>query len=190
MAVITLQPTDSFENWRQAINTNFQFFEDELNALLLTAAGPQGPPVPAYLGQHPGVGGPVASAPGHTGGIFHTLVPIRSWLTDPALRQWPRLLVAAYALVPVILLVLLQNTTDLVTLGWVYCLYIAPLWALVFWWLIRPGPIGWLQLGFAFAGRPVRVAGARRGAGRNQRHNHQQCAAQPHPHQQPHPHPV
>ena len=116
------------------------------------AAGPQtpqGPPVPAYLGQHPGVQGPVASAPGHTGGIFHTLVPIRSWLTDPALRQWPRLLVAVYALVPVILLVLLQNTTDLVTLGWVYCLYIAPLWALVFWWLIRPGPIGWLQLGFA-----------------------------------------
>jgi RsiW-degrading membrane proteinase PrsW (M82 family) len=112
------------------------------------AAGPQGPPVPAYLGQHPGAWTPAASAPGHTG-IFHTLVPIRSWLTDPALRQWPRLLVAVYALVPVILLVLLQNTTDLVTLGWVYCLYIAPLWALVFWWLIRPGPIGWLQLGFA-----------------------------------------
>ncbi len=116
------------------------------------AAGPQppqGPPVPAYLGQHPGMPGPVASPPGQTGGIFHTLVPIRSWLTDPTLRQWPRLLVAVYALVPVILLVLLQNTTNLETLGWVYCLYIAPLWALVFWWLIRPGPIGWLQLGFA-----------------------------------------
>ena len=116
------------------------------------AAGPQppqGPPVPGYLGQTPGLPGPATSPRGHTGGIFHTLVPIRSWLTDPALRQWPRLLVAVYALVPVILLVLLQNTTNLETLGWVYCLYIAPLWALVFWWLIRPGPIGWLQLGFA-----------------------------------------
>ena len=30
---------------------------------------------------------------------------------------------------------------DLVTLGWVYCLYVAPLWALVFWFLIRPGPL-------------------------------------------------
>jgi RsiW-degrading membrane proteinase PrsW (M82 family) len=83
------------------------------------------------------------------GSILHTLVPVKTWLTDPALRQWPRLLIAAYALAPVILLILLQNTTDLKTLGWVYCLYIAPLWALVFWWLIRPGPIGKLQLGIA-----------------------------------------
>jgi RsiW-degrading membrane proteinase PrsW (M82 family) len=81
------------------------------------------------------------------GSILHTLIPIKTWLTDPALRQWPRLLIAVYALAPVVLLILLQNTTDLKTLGWVYCLYIAPLWALVFWWLIRPGPIGKLHLG-------------------------------------------
>jgi RsiW-degrading membrane proteinase PrsW (M82 family) len=78
--------------------------------------------------------------------IFDILVPVRRWLTDPALRQRPRLLVAAYALAPVVLLILLQNTTDLKTLGWVYCLYVAPLWAIVFWWLIKPGQIGRLHL--------------------------------------------
>jgi RsiW-degrading membrane proteinase PrsW (M82 family) len=70
------------------------------------------------------------------------LVPIVSWIRDPAFRQWYRLLVAVYALVPVVMLVLLQHTTSLTTLGWVYCLYVAPLWALVFWFLIRPGHFG------------------------------------------------
>jgi RsiW-degrading membrane proteinase PrsW (M82 family) len=106
-------------------------------------AGPGGQP---FWGLPPGapvLGAPPGRATGaEAAGILHTLVPIRTWLTDPALRQWPRLVIAAYALAPVVLLILLQNTTDLKTLGWVYCLYIAPLWALVFWWLIRPGPIG------------------------------------------------
>jgi len=62
-------------------------------------------------------------------------------MTDPTLRQWPKLVVALYALAPVVLLIPLQNTSDLKTVGWLYSLYIAPLWAMVFWWLIRPGPI-------------------------------------------------
>jgi RsiW-degrading membrane proteinase PrsW (M82 family) len=110
--------------------------------------GPQ-PPMPGggapAPGTHPTPG--TGAGTNALGSIMHTLIPVKTWLTDPALRQWPRLLIAAYALAPVILLILLQNTTDLKTLGWVYCLYIAPLWALVFWWLIRPGPVGRLHLG-------------------------------------------
>ena len=79
-------------------------------------------------------------------GALRTLVPIGTWLRDPAMRQWPRLLVTAYALAPLVLLIVLQHNADLVTLGWVYCLYVAPLWALVFWFLIRPGPLTRLHL--------------------------------------------
>jgi RsiW-degrading membrane proteinase PrsW (M82 family) len=100
-----------------------------------------GPPFPGAL-----AGGPGPAEGLHAASVLHTLIPVRTWLTDPALRQWPRLMIAAYALAPVILLIVLQNTTDLKTIGWVYCLYIAPLWGLVFWWLIRPGPIGKLHL--------------------------------------------
>ena len=92
---------------------------------------------PAGAVPPPGRLGPGA----HTPGFFHTLVPIRTWLTDPTLRQWPKLVVALYALAPVVLLIPLQNTSDLKTVGWLYSLYIAPLWAMVFWWLIRPGPL-------------------------------------------------
>ncbi len=106
-----------------------------------------GAQMPGALPQPAGTQGP-ATRPS---GVLHTLIPVRTWLTDPTLRQWPKLLIAAYALAPVVLLVLLQNTTDLKTLGWVYCLYIAPLWALVFWWLIRPGPIRRLHLAIAVA---------------------------------------
>jgi len=79
-------------------------------------------------------------------GAVRILVPIGAWLRDPAMRQWPRLLVTAYALTPLVLLIVLQHNADLVTLGWVYCLYVAPLWALVFWFLIRPGPLERLHL--------------------------------------------
>ncbi len=79
-------------------------------------------------------------------GAARILLPMGAWLRDPAMRQWPRLLVTAYALTPLILLIVLQHNADLVTLGWVYCLYVAPLWALVFWFLIRPGPLSRLHL--------------------------------------------
>jgi RsiW-degrading membrane proteinase PrsW (M82 family) len=92
---------------------------------------------------------PPSGRPGpgdQTQGFLHTLIPIRTWLTDPTLRQWPKLMVALYALAPVVLLIPLQNTSDLKTVGWLYSLYIAPLWAMVFWWLIRPGPLHWRHL--------------------------------------------
>lgn len=106
----------------------------------------QAPPMPGAFAQ-PSVARGRASGTDATGAL-QILIPIRAWLTDPALRQWPKLAIAAYALLPVIAAVVLQNST-LTTIGWVYCLYIAPLWALVFWWLIRPGPIGKMHAGIA-----------------------------------------
>ncbi len=105
-------------------------------------------PQPAFAGAGPGAV-PPSGRPGsgaHTPGFLHTLIPIRTWLTDPTLRQWPKLVVAFYALAPVVLLIPLQSTSDLKTVGWLYSLYIAPLWAMVFWWLIRPGPLHWRHL--------------------------------------------
>jgi RsiW-degrading membrane proteinase PrsW (M82 family) len=107
------------------------------------AAGPpgtQGPPGP------PGTVPPADAHAGQMVSALRILLPIRAWLRDPALRQWQRLLVAVYALTPLILLIVLQHNADLVTLGWVYCLYVAPLWAIVFWYLIRPGPLTRLHL--------------------------------------------
>jgi RsiW-degrading membrane proteinase PrsW (M82 family) len=120
---------------------------------------PAAPVVPASV--EPGPAEPVAAEAGPAGhaarkasdplggqliGALRILVPMGAWLRDPAMRQWPRLLVAAYALTPLVLLIVLQRNADLVTLGWVYCLYVAPLWALVFWFLIQPGPLTRLHL--------------------------------------------
>ena len=101
------------------------------------AVGPAGHAAPRRSGDPLG---------GQLIGALRILVPMGAWLRDPAMRQWPRLLVTAYALTPLILLIVLQHNADLVTLGWVYCLYVAPLWALVFWFLIRPGPLTRLHL--------------------------------------------
>ncbi|HEY6275423.1 MAG TPA: PrsW family glutamic-type intramembrane protease [Streptosporangiaceae bacterium] len=117
-------------------------------------APPDGPAaqVPAaFAGQPAAAMPPAAGQPGdpHGGQVvsaLRILLPISAWLRDPAMRQWQRLLVAAYALTPLILLIVLQHNADLVTLGWVYCLYVAPLWAIVFWYLIRPGPLTRLHL--------------------------------------------
>ena len=108
---------------------------------------PQAPPLPGTPPQPSAGRGRAAGT--HSASALQILIPIRAWLTDPTLRQWPKLLVAIYALLPVIALVPLQNSADLTTIGWVYSLYIAPLWALVFWWLIRPGPIRKMHLGIA-----------------------------------------
>jgi RsiW-degrading membrane proteinase PrsW (M82 family) len=72
---------------------------------------------------------------------FHILVPIKSWLKEPGWRQGLRLLVIAYALLPLIFLAIFSSSMSLTTPGFLYSLYIAPLWAIVFWLLIRPGPI-------------------------------------------------
>jgi RsiW-degrading membrane proteinase PrsW (M82 family) len=72
---------------------------------------------------------------------LHILVPIRSWLHDPGWRQFTRLLVIPYGLLPLIFIALFASSSNLSTPGWAYSLYIAPLWAIVFWLLIRPGQV-------------------------------------------------
>jgi RsiW-degrading membrane proteinase PrsW (M82 family) len=80
----------------------------------------------------------------------HILVPVLSWLKDPGWKQGSRLLVIAYGLLPSLFVVLLSATHDLSAPGWAYSLAIAPLWAVAFWLLIRPGHItkliGWLAV--------------------------------------------
>ena len=79
------------------------------------------------------------------------LVPVRSWLKDPGWAQGSRLLVIAYGLLPSLFVVLFSATSNLSAPGWAYSLAIAPLWAVAFWLLIRPGPItrliAWLAVG-------------------------------------------
>jgi RsiW-degrading membrane proteinase PrsW (M82 family) len=70
------------------------------------------------------------------------LFPIQSWLHDRGWRQGLRLLVIAYALLPLIFLALLSSSNDLSSPGWAYSLYVAPLWGMGFWMLIRPGRVG------------------------------------------------
>jgi RsiW-degrading membrane proteinase PrsW (M82 family) len=41
-------------------------------------------------------------------------------------------------MLPVVFDVVFSNTTNFQTLGWVYALYTAPIWLLVFWYLIKP----------------------------------------------------
>jgi RsiW-degrading membrane proteinase PrsW (M82 family) len=72
---------------------------------------------------------------------LHILVPIRSWLHDPGWRQFLRLLVIPYGLLPLIFIALFASSSNLATPGWAYSLYIAPLWAIAFWLLIRPGSV-------------------------------------------------
>jgi RsiW-degrading membrane proteinase PrsW (M82 family) len=66
---------------------------------------------------------------------------VRSWLHNPGWKQGWRLLVIAYGLLPSVFFVLFLHSTNLTTPGWAYSLYVAPLWAIVFYFLIRPGPI-------------------------------------------------
>jgi RsiW-degrading membrane proteinase PrsW (M82 family) len=130
------------------------------------AAGypPPGGPVPAGYPPAAGAGWgagppswPPAAAAGALGGesglatALRILFPIQSWLHDPGWRQGLRLLVIAYALLPLIFLALLSSSSDLSAPGWAYSLYVAPLWAMGFWLLIRPGHVGkreaWVGVG-------------------------------------------
>jgi RsiW-degrading membrane proteinase PrsW (M82 family) len=95
-----------------------------------TSAMPRSP-VPARLGG-------AAEARDELASAVQILVPVRSWLTDPGWRQGLRLLVIAYALLPLIFLALFASSGNLTTPGWAYSLYIAPLWGVAFWLLIRP----------------------------------------------------
>jgi RsiW-degrading membrane proteinase PrsW (M82 family) len=95
-----------------------------------TAAMPRSP-VPPRIGS-------AAEARDELVSAFQILVPVRSWLTDPGWRQGLRLLVIAYALLPLVFLALFASSGNLTTPGWAYSLYVAPLWGVAFWLLIRP----------------------------------------------------
>jgi RsiW-degrading membrane proteinase PrsW (M82 family) len=96
-----------------------------------TAAMPRSP-VP------PRLGGAAAEAADELASAVQILVPVRSWLKDPGWRQGLRLLVIPYALLPLVFLALFASSGNLTTPGWAYSLYIAPLWGVAFWLLIRP----------------------------------------------------
>jgi len=108
--------------------------------------GPAGAPAGSGV---PGGFAPRAAAeppPGHpaatTGGLamaVEILVPVKSWLKNPGWHQSLRLLVIAYALLPLVFLALLSSSRSLSTPGFAYSVYIAPLWGIAFWLLLRPG---------------------------------------------------
>jgi len=104
--------------------------------------------LPAHHARLESPGGDFATA-------VHILLPIRSWLKDPGWKQGSRLLVIAYGLLPSLFVVLFSGTTDVNVPGWAYSLAIAPLWAVAFWLLIRPGRItkliAWLAVAIVAA---------------------------------------
>jgi RsiW-degrading membrane proteinase PrsW (M82 family) len=103
-------------------------------------AGQGGPSATAAIPRIPGPLrlGAAAEARDELASAVQILVPVRSWLTDPGWRQGLRLLVIAYALLPLVFLALFASSGNLTTPGWAYSLYVAPLWGVAFWLLIRP----------------------------------------------------
>jgi RsiW-degrading membrane proteinase PrsW (M82 family) len=103
-----------------------------------------------YLGHH-GTAAPRSDhAPPLAGGLamaFEILVPVKSWLTDAGWRQGLRLLVIVYALLPLVFLAIFSSSRSLSTPGLAYSLYIAPLWAISFWLLLRPGKLATVEIG-------------------------------------------
>jgi RsiW-degrading membrane proteinase PrsW (M82 family) len=110
-------------------------------------AGGYGPPpgwvAPGGAGSraapHEGVGEELVTA-------FEILIPVKTWLKDAGWHQGLRLLVIAYALLPLLFLALLSSSSSLSVPGFAYSLYVAPLWAIAFWLLLRPGRIAALEI--------------------------------------------
>ena len=71
---------------------------------------------------------------------FSSLVPVRHWARDPALRSWPVLLLIALVCVPPIALVLLNNPTEakLHASAWIFAFYFAVAWLLLLGVIVRP----------------------------------------------------
>jgi RsiW-degrading membrane proteinase PrsW (M82 family) len=83
------------------------------------------------------------------GSFFDVLIPIKSWLHDRGWHQGLRLLIIPYALLPLIFIQVFSNATSLATPGWAYSLYVAPIWLLAFWYLIRPPKLEPIEIGVA-----------------------------------------
>jgi RsiW-degrading membrane proteinase PrsW (M82 family) len=126
-------------------------------------AGPQAAPfgTPPPSAPQPGFGSPPGwVAPGGAGSraahhegvgdelvtAFEILIPVKTWLKDAGWHQGLRLLVIAYALLPLVFLALLSSSSSLSVPGFAYSLYVAPLWAIAFWLLVRPGRIAALEI--------------------------------------------
>ena len=97
-------------------------------------------------GAGPRHGPPAAPASDELVEAFRILIPVRSWVNNPGWRQGLRLLVITYALLPLVFIALFASSGNLSTPGWAYGLYVAPIWAIGFWLLIRPGPIRALEV--------------------------------------------
>jgi RsiW-degrading membrane proteinase PrsW (M82 family) len=71
---------------------------------------------------------------------FASLVPVRHWFRDPALRSWPVLLLVVLVCVPPIALVLLNNATEstIQTIAWIFAAYFAAAWLLLLGVIVRP----------------------------------------------------
>ncbi len=71
---------------------------------------------------------------------FSSLVPVRHWLRDPALRSWPVLLLVALVSVPPLGLVLLNNATEarIRDIAWIFAAYFAVAWLLLLGVVVRP----------------------------------------------------
>ena len=110
--------------------------------------GGYGPPPGGWVA--PGGAGPRAASHEGVGPelvtAFEILIPIKTWLKDAGWHQGLRLLVIAYALLPLLFLALLSSSSSLSVPGFAYSLYVAPLWAIAFWLLLRPGRIAALEI--------------------------------------------
>ncbi len=71
---------------------------------------------------------------------FSSLVPVRHWARDPALRSWPVLLLLALVAVPPIAVLLLNQptTAHLEDAAWIYAYYFAVAWLLLLGVVVRP----------------------------------------------------
>jgi RsiW-degrading membrane proteinase PrsW (M82 family) len=96
--------------------------------------------------QYPGQQYPGQQYPGPQAGgrspaySFSSLVPVRHWARDPALRSWPVLLLIALVCVPPIALVLLNNATEstIRDIAWIFAAYFAVAWLLLLGVIVRP----------------------------------------------------
>ena len=71
---------------------------------------------------------------------FSSLVPVRHWARDPALRSWPVLLLIALVCVPPIALVMLNHPTEarFRDIAWIFAAYFAVAWLLLLGVIVRP----------------------------------------------------
>ena len=105
-----------------------------------------GPRAGHHAGHHAAVAGEISGVADEVVLAFEILVPVKTWLRDPGWRQGLRLLVIAYALLPLVFIALFSSSSSLAVPGFAYSLYVAPLWVIAFWLLVRPGPIAALEV--------------------------------------------